>query len=204
MTTNSPGSNKEIIISYYTLRKAIGWLGILLPFVLIVGNYGINQLNILNNNFFIDTSCSKPYIPSGFYKTSISHYYYSTVSILFTGTLLSVALFMFSYKGHVLRQGEKGLSDNVLTHLAGISALGVVIFPTGSNACITDNIHTYLSTTNTGNIHFAMAAIFFISLSLISIVNFRRRKEIDSFGKGDYHNLYLFCGEGSDFIKIHF
>lgn len=194
MKTNDISGNKEIIISFLIFRKVIGWLGIILPVVLLVGNYGIDQLDILNNSFLINTNCSDPYIQDGFFKSSISFYYYSTVSVLFTGTLITVAFFMLCYKGHKKREGEKGLSDNALTNLAGISVLGVVLFPTGSNECIKDNIHTFLTTINTGYIHYTMAAIFFISLALISMVNFRRTGDRVSFGKKRYHNLYLLCG----------
>jgi hypothetical protein len=193
MTTNN---NEELIVSYFTLRKAIGWLGVLLPFMLIIGNYCINKLNILNNNFFINICCSQHYLPESFLKTSISSYYYSCTGELFTGILSVVAIFLFCYKGHKLRKEkrEKGLSDNALTNLAGISALGVVLFPTSANYCIGDNIRTFISSTNTGYVHFIMAAIFFISLSLMSIINFRRTGDGVSFGKKKYHNTFLFCG----------
>jgi len=159
--------NNDLIISHLSLRKAIGWLGILLPFMLLIGNLSINQLDILNNSFFVKTDCGNHYEAGGFFKASISHYYYSGVGELFTGILGTVALFMFCYKGHVKRPGEKGLSDNALTNLA---------------------------TNNTGAIHFTMAAMFFISLSLMSIVNFRRTGDRVSFGKKETHNLFLVCG----------
>ena len=193
MDTNK---NNDLIISYLTLRKIIGWLGMLLPFILLVGNFTINRLNILNNAFFINIDCSKPYQADGFFKFSISHYYYSTVGELFTGVLIAVALFMFSYKGHVLRKGEKGLSDKALTSLAGLFALGVVVFPASSNSCINDNMRTFLSSLNTGYIHFTMATLFFTSLSVLCMVNFRRTADRVSFGKGKQDNMYLFCGIG--------
>ena len=158
MTTTT--NNSSLIVSYYTLRKAIGWLGMLLPFILIAGNYLINELNILNNSFFVKTKCFDPYLAHGSFKFSISHFYYSTVGELFTGTLSAVALFMFCYKGHPLRPREKGLSDNALTNFTALFALGVVVFPTGSAYCITDNLRTFVSSNNTGYIHFTMATLF--------------------------------------------
>jgi len=190
-------NNEDLIISYLKIRKIIGWLGLLLPFILLIGNYTVNKLDILNNNFFIKTSCSLPYQADNSFKSSISHYYYSTVGELFTGVLCAVALFMFCYKGHKLRKGEKGLSDNALSNLAGIFALGVVLFPTGygaDDACIRDNVRSFLSSTNTGYIHFTMAALFFVSLSVMSMVNFRRTADKVSFGKGEHDNTYLVCG----------
>lgn len=188
--------NNDLVISHYTLRKAIGWLGMLLPFILLTGNFCINKLDILNNSFFINTSCCDPYTADGSFKSSISHYYYSTVGELFTGILITVALFMFCYKGHKLRKGELPLSDLLLTNLAGIGALGVVVFPTGAKECINDNVRTFISTDLTGNIHFAFAGLFFICLAVMAMVNFRRTQEKSSFGKNPEHKLFLFCGAG--------
>lgn len=191
----APGeNNKRLVIDYLTLRKAIGWLGILLPFALLIGNYVVNNLDVLNQSFFVRTECQTPYVPDGSYKISISHYYYTTTDELFTGVLCAVALFMFCYTGHPLRQGEKGLSDKTMTNLAGIFALGIVVFPTSSESCIKDNMRTFLSSDFTGSIHFISAALFFITLSILSIVNFRRTDSKELFGKKDFHGLYLWCG----------
>ena len=188
--------NNSLVISYLTMRKARGWLGMLLPFVLLIGNYSINQLNILNNSFFIDTACQRSYHADASFKSSISHYYYSTVGEVFTGVLSTVALFLFCYKGHALRAGEKGLSDNAMANLAGLFALGVVVFPTASDKCINDNMRSFLSSNNTGNIHFVMAALFFVSLAVMSIVNFRRTQNVGIRGTNKEDNFYLICRIG--------
>jgi hypothetical protein len=196
METKENNANHQLVISHLTMRKAVGWLGMLLPFVLLIGNYCVNQADILNNSFWVNTSCYCNYANEGSYKTSISHYYYTSVGELFTGVLCAVALFLFCYKGHPKREGEKGLSDNATTTLAGIFALGVVIFPTSSDACIYDNIRTFMSSKITGWIHFAFAAAFFFMLAFMSIINFRRTEDMAMFGKKQFHNLYLICGIG--------
>jgi magnesium-transporting ATPase (P-type) len=190
-------NNNNLIISYLKIRRAIGWLGLLLPFMLLIGNILVNKLNILNSNFFIQLSCyTKPYLAVDSFKSSISHYYYSTVGELFTGVLCAVALFMFCYRGHKLRAGEKGLSDNAMANLAGFFALGVVIFPTGAEGCIDDNLRIFLSSTYTGYIHFTFASLFFISLAVMSMVNFRRTAIREQFGMMKNHKTFLFCGIG--------
>ncbi len=196
MATNNITGDIDKIISYRTLRKAIGWLGMLLPFMLIAGTIIINRLDILNSKFFVNTDCSEPYSADGIFKISISRYYYSAAGELFTALLCAVALFMFCYKGHPKREFEKGLSDKALTDLIGISALGVVFFPTGAEECINDNVRTFLITTNAGYIHYIFALMFFVSLALMLIINFRRTKEKELFGKKENHKLYLFCGIG--------
>ena len=182
------------LISYLTIRKAIGWLGILLPFGLWLGNWAINELNLLNSSFWVNLNCSGLYSAEAPLKSSISHYYYSTVGELFTGTLCAVALFLLSYKGYPLRQGEFGLSDDLMCDLAGVFALGVVIFPTSSDGCVNDSIRSFLSSKNTGYIHFIFAGLFFVTLALLCIINFRRTNQVNVYGKSSEHNFYLVCG----------
>src|SRR5262245_18692248 len=133
------------LIGYNQLRKAVGWLGMLLPFALLIGNIAINNVDILNDDTWVRKDCPNYaiYVADGSYKRSISHYYYSTMGELFVGVLCVVALFMFCYVGHEKRQWEKGLSDNWMANLAGIFALGVVIFPTASQECINDNMRIF-------------------------------------------------------------
>jgi len=70
-----------LIISYLSLRKAIGFLGILLPFVLYFG-----ALIIFGTGL----------------QTSISGYYHTGMRDVYVGTLCVIGFFLFSYKG-----GEK-------------------------------------------------------------------------------------------------
>jgi hypothetical protein len=84
------------------LRKAVGWIGILLPFTLMIG--------VL---FVFD---------EGVIQESISHYYYTGMGDVFVGALCAVALFMFFYSGYDKRDDWAG-------HLAGVFALGAAWFP---------------------------------------------------------------------------
>ncbi len=88
--------------SYMDLRKAVGWIGILLPFTLMIG--------VL---FIFD---------EGVIQESISHYYYTGMGDVFVGALCAVALFMFFYSGYDKRDDWAG-------HLAGVFALGAAWFP---------------------------------------------------------------------------
>jgi hypothetical protein len=187
-------NHEKLLISHLTLRKTIGWLGMLLPFALIATNFLLNEFDLLNSPTLIDKICSKPYVADNIIKPSISHYYYSAVGEVFTGTISAVSLFMFCYRGHKNRKHEFGLSDQVLTNIIGLSALGIVIFPTSSPECITDNIRTFMSSRFSGTIHLVMAAIFFVSLSFMSIINFRRTKDVHKFGTEFKHKVILVCG----------
>jgi hypothetical protein len=89
--------------TYMRLRRAVGLIGILLPFVLMLGNYLIFKGPIV--------------------LRSISRYYHSDMRNVFVAALCAVALFMFFYSGYGRRERWAGI-------LAGSLTLGVVFFPT--------------------------------------------------------------------------
>lgn len=89
--------------SYLSLRKAVGWIGILLPFVLVAGH-----LIIFNGASAL---------------TNMSTYYHTGMRDLFVGAICAIALFLFFYKGY-------DRWDNSAANLAGFFALGVAFFPT--------------------------------------------------------------------------
>lgn len=88
--------------SYLHLRKTVGWIGILLPIVLMLGLY-----------FFFRNED----MPS-----TISHFYFTSMGDVLVGALCAIALFMFYYTGFDKR-------DNILGSIAGFFALGVAWFP---------------------------------------------------------------------------
>lgn len=186
----------SLSISYLHLRKVIGWLGMLLPYVLWFGNSLINKLDVLNNPNLVEIQHSKTYTPGPNLKSSISHFYYTTTGELFTGTLIAVALFLFCYKGYKKQPGERGFSDNTLTNIAALSALGVVIFPTAGDGLIVDNLRIFQSSTLCQTIHFIMATLFFSSKAILIIWNFRRTGDPTTFGTKKSHRFFLFCGIG--------
>ncbi len=89
--------------SYLALRKAVGWIGILLPFTLMLGVFLIFEGEII--------------------QESISHYYHTDMRNVFVGGLCAVALFMLFYSGY-----DKW--DDWAANVAGFSAIGVAWFPT--------------------------------------------------------------------------
>jgi len=89
--------------SYLALRKAIGWIGILLPFTLMIG-----FILIFNGDKILRT---------------ISNYYYTGMRDVFVGAICSIALFLFFYRGH-------NSWDNWVGNIAGFFALGIAFFPT--------------------------------------------------------------------------
>jgi cytochrome b561 len=90
------------IISYLTLRKAVGYLGILLPFALAAGNW---------------------LIFSGGLQQSVSDYYYTGMRGVLVGGLCVIGAFLLAYHGY-------DRWDMLFTNAAGLGAVGVALFPT--------------------------------------------------------------------------
>jgi len=87
------------IISYLTLRKAIGYLGMLLAPILV--------LTVL--------------ILEGHVEQSISAYYNTAMRDVMVGILITSGAFLISYRGYDLK-------DNIISWISGISAIGVALF----------------------------------------------------------------------------
>jgi len=99
-SAHDPGDAR--IISYLTLRKAVGYLGILLPFVLAIGNLVIF---------------------SGGLQQSVSDYFYTGMRGVLVGGLCVIGAFLGAYQGY-------DRWDGLFTNAAGIGAVGVALFPT--------------------------------------------------------------------------
>ncbi len=91
----------SLVHSYLFLRRAIGFVGVGLPVVLVVGV-------LVTRGEFLD---------------SISGYYYSPMRDVLTGALCAVGAFLLSYRGY-------DRLDNATATAAGIAAVGVALFPT--------------------------------------------------------------------------
>lgn len=98
-----PKEPESIIISYLTLRKVIGFLGILLIPTLILGGL------VLDRPIEV--------------RVSASAYYWSHMRNVLVGTLCCISLFLFSYHGRIWQ-------DSFTSKLAALFALGIAFFPT--------------------------------------------------------------------------
>lgn len=194
MTTN----NNSYLISYHSLRRLIGVLGILLPFLCWGVNSFVNDLHLLNNPYLIDAHQSKVYVAGANLKSSVSHFYYTTAGPLFTGIMITVAIFLFCYKGFPkdkMNDRFAWLTDSALASFAACCALGIVTFPTNSSDTITDNIYIFVSSGRIGKLHEIFAVLFFLSMAVMCIINFRRHPNKQLI-RGARGTLYLVCGWG--------
>jgi hypothetical protein len=94
--------DKTLVLSYLSLRKAIGVLGICMPFVLAIGLYWVREKGL---------------------QPTISDYYYTEMRDIFVGILCAIGVFLLSYRGY-----DRG--DHIAGPLACMFAIGTALFPT--------------------------------------------------------------------------
>lgn len=161
------------LISFQTTRKAVGWLGVLLPFALWWGGELITGTNL---------------------QPSISHYYYTHMREVFVGVLCAVSLFLFTYKGY-------NKLDSYSANLAGIFSLLVAIFPTYIIDTYPGQVFTVsvFDWKFHNQIHLISAALFFITLACMSLFLFTKSnkpKSQWSAPRKNRNNTYILCGWG--------
>jgi hypothetical protein len=160
--------NTQVIISYLTMRRLIGVLGISLPFIVVIGGF-------IEHGFVI--------------QGSISGYYYTNMRDIFIGILCVVFLFLVSYKGY-----ER--VDNFVSNVSGICALGMIVFPTGMYSGKVVKVGMFLINDNVSEyIHLAFGSLFFFALAYNSIFLFTKRPPGTLTARKKRRNLiYRICG----------
>jgi len=161
---------RDMIISFRTIRKSVGWLGIALPIVVYSGTSVFSNCTTL--------------------KPSISDYYYTITGSVLVGVLCAVSLFLFTYKG-------PAPIDGILSGLAGFFALGIAFFPCNVSGGHYDcNIISRIADDLRNNIHYVSAGGFFAVLALMSIWLFRKthpgKKPVGK--KRTRNHIYVLCG----------
>lgn len=153
-----------LALSHLALRMALGVIGLCLPVVLILGT-AITEVTP--------------------YRTLISaHYYAPNLGPVFVGSLCAIGVFLLYYRGypnrsdayvHPLMRTAPGrmasvwLTDRSVTNLAGIGALGTALFPT----CLGPDLQPAGVRCTEGG-HLGFAALFFLALTYMSLVQFTR------------------------------
>jgi hypothetical protein len=144
----SKNRERSLIVSYLSMRRLIGILGISLPFIIVLGGLAQGASSL---------------------QGSISGYYYTNMRDILVGILSGVALFLLSYKGY-----EK--IDDIAANLSGIFALGMVFFPTGMFCGHVVKVGMFQLDDNISEIvHLAFGGLFFLALSFNSMFLFTRR-----------------------------
>ncbi len=150
-------SAHKYAMSYLDLRKAIGVLGMTLPFVLALGHI-----------MLFDKEGVQP---------SLSSYYYTGMGDVFVAVLCIVGAFLFTYKGYEPVDDRAG-------DLAGLSVVGVALFPPFPDCAVEDlervcrgmttDMDKYIS-----YVHFGSATLFFLTVAYISWFLFTKTCETE-------------------------
>ncbi|APG64809.1 hypothetical protein LPB136_05285 [Tenacibaculum todarodis] len=109
------------IISYLTLRKLIGIIGVGLPIILPI------VLLVNGNNILI--------------QDSISAYYATEARDFFVGFLFVLGFFLLTYTGYSDESKPEKINDNVVANIGAIFAICVAIFPNSSQSETIQTIH---------------------------------------------------------------
>ena len=159
--TSSDHRPEDMVLSFLTMRRVLGLLGLLLPVVLVIGG-ALHECCV---------------------RLSISAYYHSESPVLhglFVGTMAAIGVFLICYKGYRRKEGDL-LGDNWLATAAGIGALGVAVFPIERSAVVDWCSNTWCSCiahqagcqgtcrdTVFSYLHIGSAGLFFASTALIA------------------------------------
>lgn len=169
--TSGPASRPDDL-SDHSHRQLIGYIGLVLPLLLI--------LMVLIRDGGEQWSC----------LDSISAYYYTGAVAAFVGMLVSLALFLITYRGY---KNKYYRADRAAGVTAGIAALGVAIFPTEAPACVA-GLPWWRPIT--GYLHYGSAIVLFSMFALYALWLFRitpDKKQVPP-GKKRRNLVYLICG----------
>lgn len=163
---NEHREGQEQLISFKMLRRAIGFLGLLFPLILIIGANWIHDCPVV--------------------LQSVSGYYHTHMRQIFVAVMVTISIFLFVYDGY-------DFTDSVLAKMASVFALGIAFFPTDieSNdvACL-----VYAVPTNQ-TLHMTSAIAFFLILTYFALFQFRKTGPgRPSIQKNRRNTIYLICG----------
>lgn len=178
------------VIHLQTLRKAIGYLALSLPFTLALGE---NLRDWLFSN--------NPVVGRVIIEGSLSAYFHTGMREIFVGSLCAISVFLVCYRGKERR-------DSIAANVAGISVFLVALFPTrersreagDTGAPVLDSA-TLFSSANAadpayvGVVHFVAAAVFFTTLAVMSLFLFTLSNDPDPTPEKKQRNrIFVACG----------
>ena len=160
------------------LRKTVGWLGMLLPIIVLV--------------LCLVFQC----VPGHIFPDSISATYYFAPTITpFMGILIAASILLMCYRGY-----EK--TDDVINTLTGIAGLCICLFPCSNPemyamGLIPDYVGTFqLPVVISGWIHNIAAVVFFGLLAYNVLFLFTKSSGIMTDNKKKRNLIYKICGIG--------
>lgn len=155
------------------IRNWAGFLGMILPWLSLIGALLVNHFTPLGEKFWSDLS--------------ISATYYVTPALV--GVLTSASIVLLCYDGY-------DLQDNLVTTLSGMFGIFIVLFPCN---CSLTPVHTgffQLPASMSSKIHCVSAVIFFCLLAYNSLFLFTKSDGNPTEKKKIRNIFYRICGIG--------
>lgn len=146
----APPDERPVDLSNHAHQQLIGYLGLLLPVLLIV----LTAMRPIAGQ--------PTWMPWG----SVSAYYYSGAVGVFVGVLFALSLFLLTYQGY-----SQSWADRALGRIGGVCAICVAVFPTGAPVGLDAPVWWTETVTR---IHYISAALLFVVFILFSLWLFRR------------------------------
>ncbi|MBN1646556.1 MAG: hypothetical protein JW874_00865 [Spirochaetales bacterium] len=162
--------NKNLCLSYIALRRLIGVLWLLLPFICMAGGALFGSIGV---------------------QRSISFYYHTNMQDFFVGLMFCVGMFLLTYSGHDIR-------DITVSRVSGTCGVMIAFFPclAGSGPGLKCGIFQ-LPANFCNVVHLAAAITFFIALAVNSLFLFTLSdKPKDRRGRSKHirNAIYIICG----------
>jgi hypothetical protein len=139
------------VLSHHAMRRMVGIIALLLPFVLAGGNILLTLLGPSHA------------LPHPLLQRSISDYRYTAMRDVEVGGLCAIAAFLMCSRGY-------DWIDEITGYLAGFLALGVALCPSVNPR---DNVHTALQL-ELNTVHTVFAAQMFLVLAYFCLGPFRK------------------------------
>ena len=162
---SAPHSNPILDVSYLSLRKSIGWIGILMPWVV---------------RAVANMRSGTPFL------MSISAYYYTSGRDVFVGSLFGAGLFLSFYRGSL-----NSKQDRILAVIWGIAAAFIGLIPMNpcgdpQLTCVDPNHQTY---------HFIPVTVFFAINIYMALFRFTKPSQLPVTPEKQQRNkIYVACG----------
>lgn len=172
MTSTARVAYRPDDLSDHAHRQLIGYIGLVLPVVLII-------LAIVRDG-----------MERWMALESISAYYYTGAVAAFVGMLVALALFLFTYRGYA---NERHSYDRAAANTAAIAALVVAFFPTAAPTGVPPLLWW---SPMTGIVHHVFAVVLFGMFAVFALWLFRITppEEAMSPDKQRRNMVYLACG----------
>lgn len=160
-------ANEPNVISFLTLRRIIGIVGITLPVILVTGTVTFGDCGEIQN--------------------SISSYYHTNMRDVFVAILSATAFFLFAYEGY-------NKMDNIIGNIAAVFALGMAFFPESATEPLPPCIKETMENPVVNAVHYFSAAGFFLTLAYISLFVFTKKGKNPTKRKLIRNKIYRICG----------